>query len=161
MRQVIHPPDPRIHFALVCGAKSCPPIKVTLCADSHFLALPHGDALHMQAGKCARRRAETLQEKRTLACGQVYTAEALEEGLHSAALAFVQSEVEDRAKQRELLLSRIFQWYGPDFGSRADLLAFLLKHLAEPQKSALRALLDGEHDIAFKFRPYDWSLNAA
>ena len=27
-RQVVAPLDPRIHFALVCGAKSCPPIKV-------------------------------------------------------------------------------------------------------------------------------------
>lgn len=26
--QVVQPCDPRIHFALVCGAKSCPPIKV-------------------------------------------------------------------------------------------------------------------------------------
>lgn len=26
--QVVTPLDPRIHFALVCGAKSCPPIKV-------------------------------------------------------------------------------------------------------------------------------------
>ncbi len=26
--QVVKPVDPRIHFALVCGAKSCPPIKV-------------------------------------------------------------------------------------------------------------------------------------
>jgi len=26
--QVVSPVDPRIHFALVCGAKSCPPIKV-------------------------------------------------------------------------------------------------------------------------------------
>ena len=26
--QAIDPEDPRIHFALVCGAKSCPPIKV-------------------------------------------------------------------------------------------------------------------------------------
>ncbi len=26
--QVVSPMDPRIHFALVCGAKSCPPIKV-------------------------------------------------------------------------------------------------------------------------------------
>lgn len=26
--QVVSPPDPRIHFALVCGAKSCPPIKL-------------------------------------------------------------------------------------------------------------------------------------
>jgi len=27
-RQVVTPLDPRIHCALVCGAKSCPPIKV-------------------------------------------------------------------------------------------------------------------------------------
>ena len=27
-RQVVEPLDPRIHFALVCGAKSCPPIRV-------------------------------------------------------------------------------------------------------------------------------------
>jgi hypothetical protein len=26
--QVVQPLDPRIHFALVCGAKSCPPIKL-------------------------------------------------------------------------------------------------------------------------------------
>lgn len=26
--QVVTPVDPRIHFALVCGAKSCPPIKL-------------------------------------------------------------------------------------------------------------------------------------
>ena len=32
-RMCIDPPDPRIHFALVCGAKSCPPIK-TYSADS-------------------------------------------------------------------------------------------------------------------------------
>ncbi len=28
LAQVVSPVDPRIHFALVCGAKSCPPIKV-------------------------------------------------------------------------------------------------------------------------------------
>ena len=28
MAQAILPVDPRIHFALVCGAKSCPPIRV-------------------------------------------------------------------------------------------------------------------------------------
>ena len=26
--QVVSPVEPRIHFALVCGAKSCPPIKL-------------------------------------------------------------------------------------------------------------------------------------
>ena len=28
MRQVVDPVDARIHFGLVCGAKSCPPIKL-------------------------------------------------------------------------------------------------------------------------------------
>lgn len=28
MLQVVSPVDPRIHFTLVCGAKSCPPIKL-------------------------------------------------------------------------------------------------------------------------------------
>lgn len=27
--------DPRVHFALVCGAKSCPPIKVYTAASLH------------------------------------------------------------------------------------------------------------------------------
>ena len=36
--QVIKPPDPRIHFALVCGAKSCPPIKV--CVQALMFVLP-------------------------------------------------------------------------------------------------------------------------
>ena len=26
--QVVSPIDPRIHFTLVCGAKSCPPIRI-------------------------------------------------------------------------------------------------------------------------------------
>ena len=30
---VVKPVDPRIHFALVCGAKSCPPIKVYSAAN--------------------------------------------------------------------------------------------------------------------------------
>ena len=36
-RLAVVPMDPRIHFALVCGAKSCPPIKVrdSLCCP-HF-----------------------------------------------------------------------------------------------------------------------------
>ena len=62
-------------------------------------------------------------------------------------------------EKRELVLSKIFQWYGGDFGSRSDLLTFLLKHMAQPQKGQLRSLLDGEHEVSFRFKPYDWSLN--
>lgn len=33
--QAVQPMDPRIHFALVCGAKSCPPIKVYTADSLH------------------------------------------------------------------------------------------------------------------------------
>ena len=33
---VVKEVDPRIHFALVCGAKSCPPIRVFSAANLEF-----------------------------------------------------------------------------------------------------------------------------
>ncbi len=33
LRHIVSPVDPRIHFALVCGAKSCPPIKLYSAAQ--------------------------------------------------------------------------------------------------------------------------------
>ncbi|KAK9842350.1 hypothetical protein WJX81_008014 [Elliptochloris bilobata] len=120
MSQAVTPMDPRIHFALVCGAKSCPPIKV-------------------------------------------YTAAALEEGLEAAAASFCESEVEVREGDKELVMSKVFSWYGGDFGSKKQLLIFLLRHLPEPASRALEAVLEdclGDvNSIRFTFKPYDWSQN--
>ena len=66
--------DPRIHFALVCGASSCPPIGI-------------------------------------------YQAENLDSQLDLAAGNFINNRgvVMNRA-EGTVALSRVFQWYSPDFG---------------------------------------------
>ena len=90
------PVDARIHFALVCGAKSCPPIKL-------------------------------------------YAADTLDEGLDAAAEAFCASEVEVDAAARAVSLSKIFKWYGCDFGAdKAARLTFLLPHLSADKAAALK-----------------------
>lgn len=54
--------------------------------------------------------------------------------------------------------------YGRDFGTKKDLLIFLLRHLPEPASRALEAMLEeclGDvSSIKFTFRPYDWSQNS-
>lgn len=64
-----------------------------------------------------------------------------------------------------MTLSKIFQWYGPDFGpTKAARLAFLLPYLPEPRRSQLRALLDADPQaarIGVVHRPYDWGLNGS
>lgn len=76
---VLTAPDPRIHFALNCGAKSCPPVKT-------------------------------------------YTAENVREELRVVALAFCEqdSNVHIDVEAKTLSTSRIFYWYGNDFGASTD-----------------------------------------
>lgn len=110
--------DPRIHFALVCGAKSCPPIKL-------------------------------------------YAADTLEEGLAAAAEAFCASEVSVDAGSRTVTLSKIFSWYGIDFGRGApERLARLLPWLPTATAGALRGLLGSGPPPRLAYKPYDWSLNS-
>lgn len=110
--------DPRIHCALVCGSRSCPPI----------------DAYHR---------------------------ETIDEELDTAAAHFVNSpEVEVRPGEQCLVLSRIFSWYRRDFEETCGSLpAFLLRYLLDP---AARGYLAAAADrVRIRFKPYDWSLNAA
>ena len=65
---------------------------------------------------------------------QVYKPDTLEEGLSSAAAAFVEGEVQVVLAERRLVMSKIFQWYGSDFGSKADILALLLRYLSGDAK---------------------------
>ena len=87
--------DPRIHFALNCGALSCPPIRV-------------------------------------------YSAANLEAGLAAAAAAFCSAEVRVLREQREVELSMIFKWYGSDFGSIDQLLAFIANNLPPGGETSTR-----------------------
>ena len=110
--------DPRIHFALVCAARSCPPIAV-------------------------------------------YDAERIEPQLEAAARAFVNGGGVEVAGG-EVRLSRIFQWYAPDFGGPAlgwgDMRP-VLRQLSQwvNDESARRYLAAA--DLRIKYLAYDWSLN--
>lgn len=110
--------DPRIHCALVCGSRSCPPI----------------DAYHR---------------------------ETIDEELDTAAAHFVNSpEVEVRPVEQCLVLSRIFSWYRRDFEETCGSLpAFLLRYLLDP--AAREYLVAAAGRVRIRFKPYDWSLNAA
>ncbi len=112
--------DARIHFALVCAARSCPPIAV-------------------------------------------YDADHIDTQLDLATRAFVNGggvTLDPRAKV--IWLSKIFQWYAPDFGAAPlglgwcqPLLNFIAPYLAGGvSQSVMRSGRWRVH-----FRPYDWRLN--
>lgn len=112
--------DPRIHFALVCAARSCPPIAV-------------------------------------------YDPSDIDNQLNLAARAFIRGGgVEIDQARGEARLSKIFQWYAPDFGGpplglgdRSPLLRYIAPFLADGES---RDFLIASRPRV-RFLPYDWLLN--
>ncbi|HBY92373.1 MAG TPA: DUF547 domain-containing protein [Chloroflexi bacterium] len=111
---VIAPVDPRIHFALNCASRSCPPIGV-------------------------------------------YSAGQIDAQLDLATANFLAADVAVDPASGSMHLSSIFRWYAGDFGGRAGLIAFLLRHLRDDEHRAW--LLKHRESARFVYRPYDWSLN--
>ena len=67
--------DYRIHFALNCGAKSCPPIAF-------------------------------------------YNSDRIEQQLEMASISFLEGETTVKDEQKEIHISRLFQWFLADFGGK-------------------------------------------
>lgn len=113
--------DARIHFALVCGASSCPPIAV-------------------------------------------YRADKLDGQLDLAARNFVNGGgvILNRAES-SVYLSRIFQWYSPDFGGRwmgIGKRAVMLRSVARFLEGDDRDyVLAHAATLRVHFQHYDWALN--
>lgn len=109
--------DPRIHFALNCGAKSCPPIRV-------------------------------------------YTEERIDSQLEMATKSFLSQEVEVVEKggnKFDVIMSKLFLWYGKDFGAdHRQMLQWVDAHLGEGNNT-MKAAING--DIEVVFRDYDWASN--
>jgi hypothetical protein len=112
--------DPRVHFALVCAARSCPPIAAYAAAD-------------------------------------------INSQLEAAAQAFVNNGgVHVDVDGNRVHLSRVFQWYAPDFGGPplgwGDMRP-VLRYLAQwvTDGPARRLLKDGKPTI--RYAAYDWALN--
>ncbi|MEP0545902.1 MAG: DUF547 domain-containing protein [Rhodothermales bacterium] len=108
--------EPRIHFALVCAAISCPPLR----AEAYV-----GDRLDTQ-----------LEEQ-----GRIF--------LSNPAKNRVPADAET------IRLSKIFDWFGGDFGDDdAALQAFIAPYFDGDVRDRLAR---GAYDI--EFLSYDWSLN--
>ncbi len=114
--------DPRVHFALVCASRSCPPIAY-------------------------------------------YQAATIDDQLDLATRAFIHGGgvVLDRDAE-EVRLSRIFQWYAPDFGAgpfaigdTRPLLEFIAPYLLDDGDRAY--IRSGRPKV--RFQSYDWRLNYA
>lgn len=110
--------EPRIHFALVCAAKGCPPLRQ-----------------------------------------EAYVGATLNAQLDDQARAFLR---ESPGKNRidvasgVVTLSRIFDWYGSDFGASS---AEIGRNLSRYFTGAERDLL-ASGDFRLRFSEYDWSLNS-
>lgn len=108
--------EPRIHFALVCAAMSCPKL---------------------------RREA--------------YTGAELDAQLEDQTTTFLHNEAKNQipADDETIRLSKIFDWFGGDFGSsKAERQAFLAPFFEGDVRQKLE---EGTYDI--KFVDYDWTLN--
>ena len=97
--------EPRIHFAVNCAAKSCPPI-----------------------------------------LNAAYTAGNLESKLESQTKKFVNNSAFNTLGKSEITISKIFDWYGSDFGDVASYIARYAETAVKPTAKV-------------KFKEYDWNLN--
>jgi hypothetical protein len=105
--------DPRVHFAVNCASKSCPPL-----------------------------------------LNEPYSGAALDGQLETAALAFINDPQSNYLKGDTLYVSRIFKWFGEDFGN--DIRKFVQSYA----RGAFAGRLEGQgDDLKIRYLDYDWSLN--
>lgn len=95
--------DYRIHFALNCGAKSCPPIAF-------------------------------------------YQYDFLDKQLETATLSFLSTETEIDSIKKEVIVTKIMQWFKADFGGTKGIKSILSKYL---KKDFL--------EYTIQFKNYDWA----
>lgn len=98
----------------------------------------------------------------------VYNAERIDEQLDAAAYSFINGgEVQVDLTQNVVTLSKVFQWYAPDFGGGAinqigwgdfvPVLRFVSRYL---QDEDTQTILNTEPQrFKIRFKPYDWGLN--
>ena len=105
--------DPRVHFAVNCASKSCPPL-----------------------------------------LNEPYTGAALDGQLETAASAFINDPQSNYLKGDTLYVSRIFKWFGEDFGN--DIRKFVQSYA----RGEFAGRLEGQGDgLTIRYLDYDWSLN--
>jgi hypothetical protein len=89
----------------------------------------------------------------------IYTAENLYEDLAISGKTFLNSgAIQLDRKRRKVKLSRVFKWYGHDFGKTpAERLRFIAPYLYNEKDR--RFLEEKAGDIKIEYQTYDWRLN--
>ena len=89
----------------------------------------------------------------------VYTAENIGEELNISGRTFLNAGgMHIDRKHRLVLLSRIFKWYGNDFGeSDADRIRFIAPYLYNEMDTEF--LMENAGDPGIEYQSYDWRLN--
>jgi hypothetical protein len=135
-QHVVLPVDPRIHFALVCGAKSCPPIRTYT-----------GEGLDAQLAAAAEAFCE----------GDVQVVLSDDTVASDARSS---SPANDRVVVR---VSKIIgTWYKDDFGDTDEARLRTISTYLRPDGDAARRVrdaLDGAKRVTLESPEYDWSLN--
>ncbi len=84
-----------------------------------------------------------------------YEGAGLDAALDAAARRFINNPANTFVKDGTLHVSRIFDWYGDDFGGRQGVWAFVRRY-ADPE---LAGKMDAAKEQDLAYLPYDWSLN--
>jgi hypothetical protein len=97
---------------------------------------------------CASRSCPAL-------AAEPYQGRTLSEQLQARTAAFINNSANTFVRDGRLHVSRIFDWYGEDFGGRDGIWTFI-RRSAGP---TLAAAMDAVTDRRLVFTEYDWSLN--
>ncbi len=79
---------------------------------------------------------------------EAYLEKKMELQLTEATRSFLKDTSKNVITQKQLKLSRIFLWFGKDFGSKSERLDFIAKAVGLPLESP-----------KIEYLPYDWNLN--
>lgn len=87
-----------------------------------------------------------------------YQKDKIDKQMDMSASSFIDSDnvIIDQAKSR-LQLSKIFDWYGKDFGNKAQLIRFLATYRHDPNEQTWRREQGAR--LSVSWLDYNWGLN--
>lgn len=78
-----------------------------------------------------------------------FYAHTMEEQLEEATTLFINDPLRNQLSKKEMAISRIFQWFASDFGSKKERHSFIRKYATQPI----------DKNAKVRFLNYDWQLN--
>ena len=80
---------------------------------------------------------------------RAFYAHSMEQQLEEVTTGFINDPKRNQLNQQEMVISRIFQWFGGDFGTKKERHAFIRRYAKQPI----------DINAKVRFLNYDWQLN--